>query len=108
VNLLAPSASLQGFFCPEKNLQKVSWHLDFVWQLCLSWEPWMQVAIKLSYRNEGNKLQAGSKHMDCGYQANIFKVWSGYESQHFKSRQKNSAGISRPEWLRVGKILSKV
>ena len=31
VNLLASSPSLQGLFCPEKNLQKVSWHLDFVW-----------------------------------------------------------------------------
>ena len=31
VNLLASSPSLQDLFCPEKNLQKVSWHLDFVW-----------------------------------------------------------------------------
>ena len=31
VRLLASSQSFQGFFCPEKNLQKVSWHLDFIW-----------------------------------------------------------------------------
>ena len=31
VKLLASSPSLQGHFCPEKNLQKVLRHLDFVW-----------------------------------------------------------------------------
>ena len=29
--LLALSRNFQGLFCPEKNHQKVSWHLDFVW-----------------------------------------------------------------------------
>jgi hypothetical protein len=28
---MAFSRSFQGLFCPEKNHQKVSWHLDLVW-----------------------------------------------------------------------------
>ncbi len=38
VRLLASSRSFQGLFCPEKNLQKVSWHLDFIWY-CFSKKP---------------------------------------------------------------------
>ena len=30
-HLLVASRSFQGLLSPEKNLQKISWHLDFVW-----------------------------------------------------------------------------